>query len=411
MKRFTLTALIGIVVMGICIETYANGYKILNVKSAKATGMAEAFIVQADDPSAIAMNPAGLAQLSGNQLNVHATICNAYARHRSPSGQKTDIEDKWQMVPSVFWTTDMGREDMSAGLGISFPNGISTEWAQDSFARYVATYSDLIVADICPAFGMRLNDFIMLGAGLDLIYSEAQLENIVDAGVLGGGAPNGMDLESKLKGDGTALSANIGIICEINSRHSAAVTYRHGFSVDYEGDITLGGVRSDVEATLDFPASVVLGYAYKPTEQLKLEVDLDWTDWQAVDDIVIDIAGAGRVTQQQDFHNTIAWKFGAEYAWTDALDLRLGYIYNENATPEHAWRPSLPDTDVHFLTMGAGYDVNEATTIDTALQLVYYEKRTIDNNVDFNEFASMSSIDGTYRNFAPCLSISATRRF
>ncbi len=411
MKRILFMLLACAICASLPADSYANGYKILCLKSVKATSMGEAFAVQADDPSAIAINPAGLAQLQGNQVNIQATALNAYTSHRSPSGEKTDIEDQWQMVPSAYWTTDMGKEDMSVGIGIFFPNGISTEWSKDSFARYVATYSDLIVADISPALGMKLTDSLMAGAGLDFIYSEARLENMIDAGVLSGGAPNGMDLESKLQGDGTALSGNVGLIWKINPRHSTALTYHHPFTVEYEGDLTLAGTANDMTATLDFPASIVAGYAYRPTDKLKLEVNLDWTDWQAVDDIIIDIDGAGRVAKAQDLENTVAYKFGTEYHWSDNLDLRAGYIYNENATPENAWRPSLPDTDVHFLTMGTGHNISKATTIDTALQLVYYEKRTIDNNVDFNEFASSSSIDGTYRTFAPCLSIAVNHKF
>jgi len=51
----------------------ANGYKILCVRSAKATAMGEAFIVQADDPSAVAFNPAGLPDLKGVQLSLQST--------------------------------------------------------------------------------------------------------------------------------------------------------------------------------------------------------------------------------------------------------------------------------------------------------------------------------------------------
>ena len=390
----------------------ANSYKILCMKSAKATAMGEAFIVQADDPTAIAYNPAGLAQLDGEQVNVHGALCNAYMEHTSPTGVKTDNEDGWQFVPSLFFTTDMGRDDMSAGLGISFPNGISSEWSDGSFARYVATYSDLVVADISPAFGMKLNDKLMLGGSISYYYSEAQLESIVDAGTLSGSTPNGIDLASKMEGDGDAWGAGIGVIYLLNDQHGLGLTYRIPFSVDYDGDVTVAGQENAVAATIDFPAVVVLGYAFKPTEKWKVELNLDWTQWDQVDDIVIDFESQflTDITQQQDLENTMAYKLGAECQYSETMALRCGYIYNENATAESTWRPSLPDTDMHFLTFGCGYD-KDNITIDTALQLVHYETRSIDNNVDFNEFASQSSVDGTYRTWAPCISVAMTYRF
>ena len=116
------------------------------------------------------------------------------------------------------------------------------------------------------------------------------------------------------------------------------------------------------------------------------------------------------VVNQENLHNTMAYKIGAEYLYSEKLTLRAGYIYNENATPEDTWRPSQPDTDMHFFLAGFGYRFKHVT-VDTAFQLVYYEKRTIDNNVDQNEYFSSSSIDGTYETLAPCVSIGATYIF
>jgi long-chain fatty acid transport protein len=131
-----------------------------------------------------------------------------------------------------------------------------------------------------------------------------------------------------------------------------------------------------------------------------------------VDDIVVHFKtpGAPDSVMAEDLENTFAYKLGAEYACSKRLALRCGYIYNENATPEETWRPSLPDTVTHFFLTGFGYKMKNVT-LDGALQLVYYEKRTIDNNVDLNETFSSSSIDGTYRVWAPCVSFSATYRF
>ncbi|OGV58778.1 MAG: hypothetical protein A2283_02410 [Lentisphaerae bacterium RIFOXYA12_FULL_48_11] len=397
----------------VCVSTsYANGYRVLCVKSSKATAMGEAFIVQADDPSAIAYNPAGIAQLNGNQVNVNATVVNLYTEHASLLGQSTDIKDKWQVVPSIFLTSDFGQHRWVAGLGLSLPNGLSSEWADDSFARYVSTYSDLTVADISPTFGMKVGNNLMLGGGLNYYYSKARLENMIDAGVLSGGLPVGMDLSSRLDGKGSAWGANVGAIYKINLNHSVAVTYKLPYSITYDGDLDLAGTKTPIEAQMDFPAVVVAGYAFRPTDKWKIEFNVDWTDWESTDDISIHFkeGGMSDSAQQQDMRNAMTYKIGTEYKYSSALALRAGYIYNENATLDSTWRPSMPDTDCHLLSIGFGYTFSDVT-IDGALQYVYYETRTINNNVDMNEFVSSSSVDGTYRSWAPCASLSATYRF
>jgi long-chain fatty acid transport protein len=386
---------------------HGNGYRILCVKSAKATGMGEAFVTQADDPSALAFNPAGIAQLRGLQLNLGGTLCNAYTERRGPDGSRTDIEDKWQWVPSLFVTHDLGLSNVTTGIGVSLPNGLSSEWADDSYARYVGTYSDLVVGNVTWAVGVKVNQHLLLGAGLDFYYSKAELHSMVFTG--------GPDLKRKLTGSGYAWGANVGAIYRINDRHGVALVYRTPYTIDYDGGhLEVEGVmRSDVEASVDFPGVVTVGYGYKPVPKLKLEFNVDWVNWEPVDEITIVTPGAPAAAQRQDFDNAAAFKFGVEYEYSKSLTLRCGYIYNQNATPEEAWRPSLPDTDTHFFTAGFGYTWGNLT-LDAALQLVYYETRRIDNDVDSNESGlppGVSSVDGTYRTIAPCVSVGVTYRF
>ena len=184
------------------------------------------------------------------------------------------------------------------------------------------------------------------------------------------------------------------------------------YTINYDGDLSMGGQNLDLSTAIDFPAVVVAGYAWRPTDKWKFEFNLDWTDWEQVGDITLHFKTPGipDATQTQGLKNTLAYKLGAEYLYSEKLALRAGYIYNQNATPEEDWRPSLLDTDVQFITAGFGYQLAN-WTIDTALQLVFYKERTINNNVDGNETTSSSSIDGTYKAFAPCVSLAATYRF
>ncbi|MFH0878131.1 MAG: outer membrane protein transport protein [Lentisphaerota bacterium] len=392
--------------------SYANGYRLLGLRSTKAIAMGEAFIVQADDPSAIAFNPAGLGQLNGSHVRLEGTLCNQYTKWTSPSGGQTENnESRWQLVPAAYASTSVGITNMAMGFGISLPNGLASEWSKDGFARYVATYSDLMVIDFSPALGVKLNDHLLLGAGLDYYYSRAKLQRMVDVGLMNG-MPGAMDMESTLKGDGDAWGFNAGVIYHVNPRHGFALTYRLPYTIDYDGDITVADVKNDITADIDYPAVIVAGYAYKPVEQWKFEVDVDWTDWDAVGDIVIKYRDpvSPDVVQAQELHSTFAFKAGVEHQLSEVWALRLGYIYNENATAEATWRPSMPDTDTHFLTGGFGFHKGPFT-VDGALQFVFYETRTIVNDVDFNKETSSSSIDGKYETFAPCVSLAAGYQF
>ena len=239
---------------------FGNGYRVLCVKSTKATAMGEAFTVGADDASAIAFNPAALSRLRGYQIREEGTLCNGYTERTSPTtGEETDIEDRWQLVPSFFASADFGLEDVGFGLGVTLPNGLSSEWAKDSFARYAATYSNLTVMDIAAGIGVRVWDRLRLGATLDFYYSEVELQRMVNPVFLGypAGTP---DLKNTLQGDGTAWGFTLGAIFDITPRHRVGLTYRSPFVIDYDGDFSLTGMPDgDFAGTIEFPAVITAG--------------------------------------------------------------------------------------------------------------------------------------------------------
>ena len=397
----------------------ANGYKILCVRSAKATAMGEAFIVQADDPSAVAFNPAGLPDLRGVQISLQGTLCNAYTERTSPTGVGTDMEDEWQLVPSFFGTWDMGTERLTLGFGVSLPNGLASRWSDDSFAGYAGYYSSLMIADYTVALGYRVTDRLSIGAGLDYYVSELDQRQRLPGALLS----IFPDPYAYVEGSGEAWGFNVGVRYELNERHSVAATYRKAFTVDYDGDLTLGGTgffdgAYDLETSFDYPGSVVLGYAYRPNDIWTFEVNVDWTHWSQVDDVVLEVpalaasplaslAPGGQIRIERDYENTLAYKFGVQYQYSEALALRAGYIYNENATPDALWYPTQPDTDMHFFTVGFGYELTENVSVETALQVVYYETRDVDSDAS----VPFGDVDGTYRTWAPCFTLGVTCRF
>lgn len=397
---------------GMCLspECHANGYRVLAIKSAWANGMGEAVVARDDDPSTIAYNPAGLAGLDGSHLGIHATFAELNAEHTDALGNTTHNMDGWQALPSFYFATDSMHEDVIIGLGVTVPNGFATHWAGDSFARYVSTYSKLEVIDTVPCVAAKVSDAVRLGGGLDILYSKVRLDRMIDAGAAAG-APGAMDVPTSLEGDGTGLGFNLGAICDINSGQSVGISYHSAATVDYDGTLTSAGQTINAETSVDFPATVAVGYMVRASDRMSVEFDIDWTRWDRVDSIRLDLAApAEDVTMEQDFRNTFAYKLGAEYKCTDTVALRGGYIYSEHAVPDAVWRPNLMDSDAHLFTCGVGCAF-DAVTLDVAVIYVHYERRNVDNNVDYNETFSSSTVDGAYDAYSPAVSMSLTYKF
>ena len=412
MRSFLLCAAAAVILMGIAYPAYSNGFKILEVQGAKAAAQADAFAAQADDPSTIAYNPAGLTQLRGTNVSIGASAVTGLTEHTSAAGVKDDFKKIWHYVPNFFVSSDIKTENMRIGLGVTAPFGLSSEWSGTGFSRYVCTYSDLQLINVNPTFAYKINNELSFGCGVDSYISQATLKSKADYGLLLG-APGAMDGSTEMTGDGNGWGYNLGILYRPAGRHSIGVAYRSPVKVKYDGEMKLtdipavlvpaGSLKSDVDASINFPASLIIGYAFRPVPALKLEYDLDWTMWNTLESLDIKVANPappflGDVSSLYDYRNTLAHKFGAEYSATKKLKLRCGYTFNQNAAPGKTFRPSLPDANQHHITLGAGFEFDRFS-VDVAGLAAFVQKRNVNNNVDNNESISSSSIDGKYESF------------
>ena len=97
MKSGIIAALALLTVLALPAFLFANGFDIYE-QSAKAVGLGGAFIAQADDPSAIFFNPAGIVQLEGTQLSLG--VCPIMPTMRF----KTDGNPTMGTAPGQTWT-------------------------------------------------------------------------------------------------------------------------------------------------------------------------------------------------------------------------------------------------------------------------------------------------------------------
>ena len=402
----------------------SNGYKIFGVQGAKAAGQAEAFVAQADDPSAIAFNPAGLTQLKGTHLSTGVTAIRVATEWTATSpnlNPKENNIDEWQFVPDLFLASDLGMKKLAFGAGLTVPFGLTSRWSETGFARYVSTTNSLRVINFNPTIAYEIIPELSVGAGFSYYSSQAVMKNKVDYGFLIG-APGALDGASVLRGQGHAFGWNLGTLYKINERNSLGFSYRSPFSITYRGHIDLSEipafrnmgdyVNSPGEADIHYPAVISGGYAFKPIEKLKLEFDLEWVRWQSYDVLAVAFADPrlADTSYVYEWKNAFNYKFGTEYKLNDNLELRCGYQYAETAVPEHTFRPSLTDADKHYATAGIGIKRGNFK-VDIAGVLIFYEDREINNNVDRNETTTGSTIDGIYKSFGGIIAANLTYKF
>ena len=401
-------------------------------QGAASMGQGEAFVAQADDPSALTHNPAGVVQLEGKQLSLGLTTFFPSTTRTDPAtGEEEDLKDETHLVPLLYYTDDLGgQKNFVAGIGITSPFGLSSEWDREGFARYVATFSELVLLNVNPTVSWFATEDLAVGVGLDYYTSEIILEKQVNWGLFGGS-----DGESELDGDGDGLGWNAGLLYRPTPVHTFGLSYRSSVSVDYSGTLTMrdisgsisgiplstafGGTSysSGANAEVTFPPMATVGYAYRPDERWKVEFDIDWTGWSTFEEVFVEydetdpsrlaILNAGN-PMRRDWDDIIVYQLGAEYAATDQVKLRFGYDYVESPVPDETFEPSIPGADRHGLTVGVGYDAGRYV-VDVAYMALLYRDRDVDNAV--GDAVGPPFIDGRYESSMHIVGVTVTWQF
>ncbi len=143
---------------------FASGFQ-LNEVGARAMGMGGAFTAKANDLSAMYFNPAGLAQQSGFGAYLGGTMILPKSSYTSLGGVSTDMVSQTFVTPNAYFGYGMDN-GFAVGLGVFAPFGLGTEWPSGWSGRYAAGKADIEAVMVNPTVAYRVNDWLMLGAGL-----------------------------------------------------------------------------------------------------------------------------------------------------------------------------------------------------------------------------------------------------
>lgn len=99
------------------------------------------------------------------------------------------------------------------------------------------------------------------------------------------------------------------------------------------------------------------------------------------------------------------FQFGAEYALTDSVDLRAGYVYDQSPVNDDYEDYAVPCTDRQIVTLGAGWKINDTWVVDASYGYLWmkdrkYEARKEANIIELTRedaHAHMAGLSVTYR--------------
>jgi long-chain fatty acid transport protein len=382
-QRINRWLLLGIVLPLAMTRCALGGGIEVPMQSSRAAGEADAFTAQANDPSAIFYNPAGLTQLSGTHIQVGAYYLQPEFDFHSDAGQRQHM-DLPSVLPHFYAESDFGLKQVRFGIGLNDVYGINEHWGDQGPLNTIVNRASLSVINIAPTIAYQVNDHLSLGVALNVYYGSLDLKrNAILA------APPAPEGEFELKGYDTAVGITAGAMYKINDRNQIGVYYRSPFTLNFNGHAQVTSTiipeigPSQANEKLNFPQSIGLGYAYKPVQPLTLESDVIWTDWHAVDQLKIHSSNPAfnNQTIKADWKSGFTLRAGAEYQLAEHWFLRAGYAYGQGSAPQSTFSPLVPDNTYNLVALGVGY-TTDRWSLDLAYDYIDRGVRHIEHSVN-----------------------------
>lgn len=356
----------------------AGGFDTPNLFSARHIGMGGTAVAYVDDPSAVVLNPAGLANIEG-RASVLGDLSLLLGRlTASPDPAAQSAESELAIAPFFLvggaYRFDLGRDAAIAIGAAIFPTAVAAgryEYTRSYGPAGMLPTEDetrLRFLEFSPALAIRLPGRVSFGAGYRLTYVDFSRQKgpLVDVG-----APTLADFTL----DGINFTGfRVGAQWEpVEDRLSFGVQYRHRITTDLSADrgVLFDGASSqvfDLSTDIVLPSRLVVGVR-GDFDDAALAMDIEYGFNSQNDSNTLSfqrMPGEGAPTSElvnvAEWSDAITIRLGAEYAAPlgaggETLALRAGYIFDaQTVNRSYPTAFGTPPVATHTATAGLGYD-------------------------------------------------------
>lgn len=385
---------------------HAQGSSVDQQSACMAGRVGAGVAMPCDDGSAVYFSPAGLAN-SPSVVSMGLALVRAGGAFEYDSGmepadgtRRLERDTESVPVPQAFFNY-RASDRLALGIGVLAPYGLGLEWpvcaaddprcGETNFEGRFTGYDNMLRGlYIQPTVAFQvLPGRLSLGAGVDYVMGSIEVHRR-QFGPAAVGLGNTEIADVTLEGTGTGVTYHVGGIFQLAPRISLGARYLGSAEVDIDGDATFvqvmtgnagvdaligAGLPDDqgVGTTIEFPAQLVLGVALGATSRLNLLADWQKTYWSSFDQFPVEFETEDPETLELGYKDTNTYRFAADFAATDALNLRAGFRYNEAASPRAT--PFLPEGERNYYTVGLGYRFTDALSTDFSYQFIHQPDR------------------------------------
>lgn len=361
---------------------------------ARSFALGGATVGRADDPSALATNPAGITQLEGIQIQSGVMTIKPVMDVVANGVSETSDENAWFFPPN-FYATWKVNDRYSLGLATFSRFGLGTKFDSSWAGRY-SSYEALIESmSVNPNMAIKFTDKISGAFGVEAMYLNFAQKKKLRMPLNMAGTLFGPDGDAKLEADGLGYGFNMAVHYQPCQYAKLGLSYRSPVTMkvtgkadfsDISGIPALIGAYGDTGAKgiVTLPDSFSFGVAIYPIDKLSVELGAVHTFWSKYDELKITYTdllnplnpASGQTVSRKDWNDVWRFNVGVEYAALDWLDLRLGYVFDQTPVPSDTIDYMLPDSDRHVFNSGLGFH-QDNWSVDLNYSYILFTDRDI----------------------------------
>lgn len=421
--------LVALCVAGVCVPQFANATNgmLMEGYGPIATGMGGASMAYDNGNAGMANNPATLGLMAdGSRLDValgglHPDVVSKMATMPDATSGGTAY-----YMPAVGWTSK--KNGLAYGVGMFAQGGMGTEYKSTDWLAGTsgkAQRSEVAVGNVIIPVAYDVSPELTVAGSLDFVWSSMDLQMGMTATQMGGLAAGGnlsatgpaaaglsptgpfmtggqtsvgyfnFSDNSAFTGSAkaTGFAGKLGATYKVNPQLTMGASYHSKTSV---GDMTANGAVMEMIMSgsnagtftgkisivdFQFPETYGIGAAFQATDDLMVVADWKRIGWKAVmkgfhmkfsaTDGSLDMD----MTMPQNWKDQDVIQLGAAYKLSQALTVRAGANLATNPVPNDYVNPLFPATVENHITMGAGYAIDGASSINGSF--VYAPKVTV----------------------------------
>lgn len=352
-----------------------------------------------EDASGQWYNPALTGIPAGSVVSLNSQLSFLESRFTDETGGGGDNRESVGRTLNSFYFSDAVGDRLGLGLALNHPFAVERRYDDPWGGSSYALETRLGSLNVNPSLSWQISDRLRLGVGVSYQKIDMELRNSVYT----------------LDVDDTGMGWNAGLLFEPVPGHRLGLAWRSQVNYEFEGELrpASGGQRFPVRSVFDTPGTVSGSYAGDLTGQTRLLLSVSMTEWQQVQQLVIERTDAsGSLVEDLGWDNAVMASAGVHHRTANGVMLRAGYAHETSSQDKEEERaPLAPDADRHWLSVGAGFRPVTDLSVDVAVARVLFDDAEIDRSEDRDGMPGDETVRGTFRMNRTIVGVQLNYRF